>query len=199
MEYGRPRRHYIERAELCLRVDLGLPPALRLLLLSRELVHQLEVAAYEFYAHSRSDRDDSSLPDEMRWLTYYPRVRLRSVDMDLERRFGMVASSPEAGQRWLNGSLGERLVRLSSSGSWAGLPLVLMTQHGRLGLITEMPEISLVQLDDTLDLFELAVERADEELAGWSEDEDGAWLSTAAFAWQCGDLPADPPSPSPHP
>lgn len=192
MEYGRPERHYIERAELRLQADLQLPPALSLLLLSRPLIEELEVAAFKCFARTPESGIEPTLPEEMRWLALYPKVSLNGVH-GMKQRFGMVGSAPEAGHRWLLGPLGDRLVQLAGAGSLMGQPLVLMVVRGRLCLRTAMDEPAAPGLDDTLNLFELAMHQADEVLACWSEDSDGTWLSTTSIAWQRGDLPFDLP------
>lgn len=191
LEYGKPQRHYIEQAELRLRLDLGLPPTLHLLLLSRPLIEQIEAAAFDRFSRGLDNRPDLSAPEEMRWLALYPKVGLNGMG-ELRKHFGMVGSSPEAAHQWLLGPLGERLSALCQGGL-AGLPLVLMTVRGRLYLRLGLREPLLPQVQEALALFLVAADRAQEVLAHWVEDSDGTWLSTTSITWQGGDLHVELP------
>lgn len=195
MEYGKPQRHYIERAELRLRLDLGLPPALHLLLLSRCWVEQLDATALERFSRGLDNRPDASASEEMRWLAIYPKVALSGLS-DLRKRFSMVGSSPEAAHQWLLGPLGDRLAALPQ-GALAGLPLMLMTVRGRLYLRIEMPELDLPRVEEALGLFLVAADRAQEVLVHWADDCDGTWLSTTSIAWQSGELHVELPLEAP--
>lgn len=191
MEYGKPQRNYIEGTELRLRLDLSLPPALHLMLLSRRWVEHLEASAFDRFSRGLDNRPEFSAPEEMRWLALYPKVALNGMS-DLRKCFGMVGSSPEAAHQWLLGPLGDRLAALSAGGL-AGRPLLLMTVRGRLYLRIEMGSIDLAQIEEALGLFLVAADRAQEVLAHWADDNDGTWLSTTSIAWQSGELHVELP------
>ncbi|WP_119156989.1 hypothetical protein [Caldimonas tepidiphila] len=197
MEYGRPQRNYIEHAELRLRLDLGLPPTLNLMLLSRPLLEQLESTALERFSRGHNGRLELAATEEMRWLALYPKVALHAVS-DLRRHFGMVGSSPEAAHHWLHGALGERLEALQGT-ALAGLPLALMVVRGCLHLRIGLQEPALPALQEALALFLVAAEQAQEVLLDWADDNDGTWLSTTSIAWQGGELHVELPLDLPPP
>src|SRR6218665_284187 len=52
LEWGAPQRDYIQGRELRLRMELGLPPNLQMLLMSQSLLERLERSTYESFTAS---------------------------------------------------------------------------------------------------------------------------------------------------
>ena len=75
LEWGPPQRSYIAGHELRLRMELGLPQELNMLVLSRPLMEALERSAFEQYTAQMQTRIDDTTPEEMRWLAMFPKLK----------------------------------------------------------------------------------------------------------------------------
>ncbi|MCW7537852.1 hypothetical protein OOT46_08325 [Aquabacterium sp. A7-Y] len=182
LEYGPPQRAYIDGLELRMRMELHLPPTLNVLLMTRVLKDKLETAAFERFTKRVETHIDTASPEEMRWLAMYPKVALPSSP-PLKQHFGMVSNAPHAASGWVQGPLGERL-SVQAVSTLEGVPFVLMTLRGRLYLRMRLPKLPLSLLEEVVELFRLAAERAKEAMLAWEEDSDGSWMSTTSIAWQ---------------
>ena len=179
LEWGAPQRSYILDRELRLRMELGLPPALQMLVTTRALAEELEQAAFAMFTDGLQTRLDSGMPEEMRWLSMFDKRPVPALK-GMRNRFHAVSSIAEPLNGWLDGELA---AQLEASGRWLGAedPFVLMTLRGRVYLRMEALQPQEPMLDDVLALFETAVKRA---LAG--VDEQGpqqGWSATMNTAW----------------
>ncbi|AKJ29810.1 hypothetical protein AAW51_3119 [Caldimonas brevitalea] len=181
LEYGPPQRSYIDGLELRMRMELHLPPTLNVLLVTRLLKDKLEAAAFERFTKRVETHIDTASPEEMRWLAMYPKVALPSTPA-LKLHYGMVSNAPHAASAWVQGAFGERLAVLPVT-SLEGIPFVLMTLRGRLYLRMRLPTLPLSLMEEVVELFRLAADRAKDAMAQWEEDTDGSWLSTTSIAW----------------
>ncbi|WKB52933.1 hypothetical protein [Eleftheria terrae] len=181
LEYGPPQRGYIEGLELRMRIELHLPPTLNVLLMTRVLKDKLETAAFERFTKRVETHIDTASPEEMRWLAMYPKVALPSSPA-LKQHFGMVSNAPHAASGWLQGPLGDRLAVLAVT-TLDGISFAMMTLRGRLYLRMRLPKLPLSLLEEVVELFRLAAERAKESMSQWEEDSDGSWMSTTSIAW----------------
>jgi hypothetical protein len=184
LEWGAPQRSYILDRELRLRMELGLPPALQMLVTTRALAEELEQAAFAMFTDGLQTRLDSGMPEEMRWLSMFDKLPVPALK-GMRNRFHAVASMAEPLNGWLEGELA---ARLEASGPWLGAedPFVLMTLRGRVYLRMEALQPDEAMLDAVLALFETAVRRAlavvDEHgpQQGWSATLTTAWHSQYA-------------------
>ena len=185
LEYGTPQHFYMAGRELRMWTDLGLSPALHLLLMSRSLLDRLETASLDLRnSASRAQADAASIED-VRCVTTYPRVTLSGSPL-LRPHFAMVASEPNAAQVWLYGRLGERAAAFAAQALQAA-PFLLMTLRGRLYLHLQAPSLSVDLLEQVIDLYRVAVERAEEVLANWAEEGEGGWANTLSATWHADD------------
>jgi hypothetical protein len=179
MEWGPPQRAYILERELRLRMDLGLPHGLQMLVTSRALAEELEQSAYALFTQDMQTRIDSGMPEEMRWLAMFPKTQLAAMK-PLKSRFAAVASAPEPLAAWIDGELA-RLLDAAARGWLAhDEPMVLMTLRGRLYLRIESLQPDEAMLDGALALFEAAAQRA---LVAAEGAAPGQWPSTTTTAW----------------
>ena len=190
LEWGPPQRSYIEGHELRLRIELGLPPELQMLLMSRPLMETLERQTFERYTEQMQTQIDVSTPEEMRWLAMLPKVPIASKE--LRTRFGALAMVPRFGAAWLEGALAQRLADAVPGVLNAEPPLVLMTLRGRVYLRTQLAEPDPASLTAMTDLFETAAAQAVRVAGGAGEGGEG-WPSTASTAWQT-QLQPEPPT-----
>ncbi|RZT93878.1 hypothetical protein [Rivibacter subsaxonicus] len=181
LEWGAPQRSYILDRELRLRMELGLPPALQMLVTTRTLAEELEQAAYAMFTDGMQTRLDSGMPEEMRWLSMFDKVPVPALK-GLRNRFHAIASMPEPLNAWLEGELAQRLEVASTQWLGAEDPFVLMTLRGRAYLRMEALRPQEAMLDGVLALFDTAARRAVTVV-----DEHGAqhgWPATMSTAWQ---------------
>jgi hypothetical protein len=182
LEWGPPQRAYIEGQELRLRMELGLPQDMQMLLLSRPLMETLERWTFETYTENMQTRIDVSTPEEMRWLAMFPQVTL-AASKDLKGRFAAVAAAPPTAAAWIDGPLAERLAGLARGPLQGEPPLVLMTLRGRLYLRFELAEPEVPAIEGLVRLFEIAAAQA-LKVAGGSPESTEALPSAAPTAWQ---------------
>jgi len=190
LEWGPPQRAYIEGQELRMRMELGLPQDLQMLLLSRPLMETLERWTFEHYTDSMQTRIDVSTPEEMRWLAMFPKVTL-AAPKELKSRFAAVAASPPTAAAWIDGPLSERLAEVARGPLAAEPPLVLMTLRGRLYLRLELAEPEVATIEALVNLFETAAARAAQLKADGTAGAD-AWPNSTETAWQSQLQPEDP-------
>jgi hypothetical protein len=189
MEWGNPQRGYILERELRIRMELGLPSSLQMLLTSRELAEQLEADAFAIFTQDMQTRIDSSMPEEMRWLTMFPKAQIAPMK-SLRTRFVAVASAAAPLNHWLEGEFAQQLESASRTWLSPDTPLVLMTLRGRLYLRLEALQPTPAMLDGVLGIFEAAVHGA--ITAAESLGAPSGWHTTGSTAWQS-HLPSELP------
>jgi hypothetical protein len=182
LEWGPPQRSYIAGHELRLRMELGLPQTLQMLLLSRPLMETLERTAFDRYTEHMQTQIDQSTPEEMRWLAMFRKVT-GIGPREVNGRFAAVAASPKTGSAWIDGLLAERLAEASRGALAAEPPFVLMTLRGRCYLRLQLAEPDVAVVEAMVGLFETAAAQA-ARVAGGAHEGPDAWPSTASTAWQ---------------
>lgn len=180
MEWGTPQRAYLLDRELRLRMDLGLPPGLQMMVISRALAEELEQAAYALFTQDMQTQIDSGMPEEMRWLAMFPKTQLAALK-PLRTRFSATGSTAASLSSWLDKDLVAQLE--SAWRGWLGdeAPLVLMTLRGRLYLRIESMQPDAALLDGVVALFEAAARSAVAASDGVGASH---WPSTSTTAWQ---------------
>jgi hypothetical protein len=190
LEWGPPQRSYIEGRELRLRMELGLPQDLQMLLLSRPLMETLERLTFERYTEQMQTQIDVSSPEEMRWLAMFPQVPL-AAPKALRNRFAAVAAAPALAAAWIDGLLSERLADAVGGPLAAEPPLVLMTLRGRVYLRLQLAEPDATAVEAMVALFETAAAQA-VRVSGDPHCGPEGWPNTASTAWQTHLQPEDP-------
>jgi hypothetical protein len=102
LEWGPPQRPYIAGHELRLRMELGLPPDLQMLLISKGLMETLEKQAFEQFTQSNQTEIGTATPEETRWLVMFPKMPMNG-SKTLRANFGGVSSLANEGPAWLDG------------------------------------------------------------------------------------------------
>ena len=183
LEWGPPQRSYIEGQELRIRMELHLPQDQQMLLLSRSLMDALERQTYEQFVDNVQTQIDVQTPEEVRWLVMFPKVNLTGMDT-FAARFEAVASQPEVGRSWIEGSLAILLEREARQGLLIeDPPFVLMTSRGRAYLRMQMDMPVATDIASALVLFEAAVAQA-MRVTPAVADTAAAWSATATTSWQ---------------
>ena len=199
LEWGAPQRFYIEGHELRLRMELGLPPQLQLLLLSQPLRETLERQTFERFTESTQTVIDGTTPEEMRWLAMFNKVTF-AASKNVRMRFGLVGNSAPVASSWVEGSLAKQLEDAAGNLLQAEPPFVLMLLRGRVYLRMQLAVPDLDAVRQAVGVFEVAVLQAVRIAGGMVTGEGAAsgWPSTSSTAWQTQPFPDDPKDSSRH-
>ena len=191
LEWGPSQRDYIVGHELRLRMEIGLPQAMQLLVLSRPLMLALERETFERYTDGTQTKIDTATPEEMRWLAMFQQFAFPSSSV-LRAHVGAVGSSRSALAAWLEGALSEQIVAAATGVLAYPTPFVLMTIRGRASLRIGLPAIDSQALAQALALFAVAASRA-VNVADTAAGVASTWPTTSAAAWRStpGDDAAD--------
>jgi hypothetical protein len=182
LEWGPPQRTYIAGHELRLRMELGLPPDLQMLIVSRSLLEVLEKQAFEQFTESNQTEMGAASPEETRWLVMFPKIPING-SKTLRANFGGVAGLVNEGQAWIEGPLGHALERAAGMLLRQQPPFVLMTLRGRLYLRMQMASADDTDVASALVLFETAANQA-LRVGRARGDAPVAWAQSTTSAWQ---------------
>lgn len=159
LEWGPAQRDYIHHRELRVRVELALPEALEMLVMSRALAERLETQAYDQLTRDQQTEIDASMPEEARWLAMFDPAPV-VAPAPFGDAFLVMAASPPHARRWVEGDLAGRLIRARERWLSADAPLVLMTLRGRLYLRTEARALDDKLLEGVRQLIDAAADSA---------------------------------------
>ncbi len=182
LEWGPSQRAYIDGQELRLRMELGLPPDLQMLMMSRPLMESLEKQAYEQFTKNNQTEMGAATPEETRWLVMFPKIQFGGSRV-MRHAFGGVSSLPSEGPAWLEGPLGHALERAAGTLLRLEPPFVLMTLRGKIYLRMQLPSADETDVAAALALFETAGTEAI-RVGKARGDEPVSWSQTLSTAWQ---------------
>ena len=182
LEWGPSQRPYIAGHELRVRMELGLPPDLQMLIVSRALMELLEKQAFEQFTKSNQTEMGDATPEETRWLVMFPKIAMTGSKI-LRSSFGGVSSLPNEGPAWIDGPLGHALERAAGTLLRLAPPFVLMTLRGRLYLRMQLASADETDVGAALALFETAGTEA-QRVGRARGDEPVSWSHTVSTAWQ---------------
>lgn len=181
LEWGPPQRDYIAGHELRLRMELGLPPSLQMMIAARPLLQTLEKRLYEQATDGNQTVIGDTTPEEMRWLMMFPKMDLSTLRV-LRTNFGGVASHPDEGRAWLEGPLAHQLEQAVASWLLPQTPFLLMTLRGRCYLRMEQATPDERDVPLAVALFETAAREA-MRVGGDRGDVPVTWENTTSTAW----------------
>ncbi len=182
LEWGLSQRHYITGHEIRLRIELQMPDDMQMMVLNRPLMQQLEKAAYEQFTDTTQTFIDSSTPEELRWLSMYPKVS--TADQSLREQFAVVANEPDLASSWIDSSLAKELSIAANDWLKGDTAFVLMTLRGRVYMRLPCTEPAPVLVGKVLRLFFAAAQHADRVAQASNQTSANEWPSTAISAWQ---------------
>ncbi len=182
LEWGPPQRPYIEGHELRLRMELGLPSDMQMLVMSRPLMELLEKQAFEQFTQSNQTEMGDATPEETRWLVMFPKISLAGSKV-LRASFAGVCSLPHEGPAWLDGPLAHALERAAGTLLREAPPLVLMTLRGRAYLRMQMTSADETDVAAAEGLFATACTEA-LRVGKARGEQTPSFESTITSAWQ---------------
>lgn len=190
LEWGPPQRQYIEGQELRLRMNVGLPPDLQMLVLSHSLAETLESSTFQRFTETTQTLVDSDSPEETRWLVMFPQAPFKASRM-VRAKFNLVGSSSLEAASWLEGELATQLETAAETFLKSAPPFMVMVLRGRVYLRLQLAEPTVATLAQVVELFETAVSQA-VRMAGTGHDGPSGWShSESASAWQTQPGPVD--------
>ena len=182
LEWGRPQRPYIDGHELRLRMPLGLPPGLQLLLMTKPLRERLAADAFERATLTHQTHLDDSVPEETRWLVVFPKMTLAESPI-LRSCFAGVSSHAHEGRAWLEGPLTQGLERAATTWLAPQPPFLLMTLRGRIYLRLQLASVEEDDVAAVVALFGIAAAAAS-RVARARGEEPVSWSAASTTAWQ---------------
>ncbi len=190
LEWGPPQRHYIEGQELRMRIELGLPASLQMLLIAQPLSETLERQTFERFTESTQTLADADTPEEMRWLAMFPKATYQA-SKEVRMRFVVVGNVPDEAVAWIEGALARQMEQIARGALQHEPPFLVMVLRGRVYLRMELPEPDVQEIAEALGLFQVAVLQA-MRVANAGSDGSSGWASTGSTAWQTQLDPLDP-------
>jgi hypothetical protein len=183
--WGPAKRNYVNGFELRLRSELGLPPDLQVLVLTRELQESMERTVFDQYVEGVQTRIDTTTPPEMRWLVMYPKLNPAEL-RSLRDRYVAVANHKVWLMRWIDGPLADAVRAAPGTPSD---PIVLMIARGHLMLRTGLVEPEPELLERWLHVFETAMREARRVIAEAGDMAPAP--STQPSLWASSAMPGD--------
>lgn len=181
MEWGVPQRTYLIDRELRIRMDLGIPPGMQLLVTSRQLAEEMEQSAFSLFTQDMQTQVDSSMPEEMRWIAMFPKTQL-AVMKSLKSRFAATGNNPSSLSNWLEDELAGKLEEASRTWLVEDQPFVLMTLRGRLYVRLECMQPDDFVLDGMLSVAMTAARSA--IAVADASITPQQWPNSSSTAWQ---------------
>lgn len=160
VEIGKPSRNFIHNEELRARAVLGINEDIGLLIMNRPLKRELEKQAYARYTDNLQTRVDTSLPEELRWLSMYDEVGWDSLPGEFWSRYSLLADQRANAQAWLDVSLAKLLLGWPEPSPSAQTPFILMLLRGNAYLRMQYEPADLPTLTHATGLFTSACESA---------------------------------------
>ncbi|HEV7576989.1 MAG TPA: hypothetical protein VGO85_13170 [Caldimonas sp.] len=182
LEWGGPQRPYIDGRELRLRMVLGVPPDLQMLLMTKPLRERLAKDAFDQATQTNQTALDDTIGEETRWLVVFPKISLAGSQI-LRNCFAGVSSLPHEGQAWLEGPLAHGLERAAATWLNAQPPFLLMTLRGRIYLRLQLASADEGDIAAAVTLFGIAAAAA-RRVARARGDEPVSWAASTTSAWQ---------------
>jgi hypothetical protein len=181
LEWGRPQRPYLEGHELRMRMVLGVPPELQMLIMTKPLRERLANEAFEQATQSNQTHLNENVSEETRWLVVFPKISMGGSQI-LRNYYAGVSSVAHEGSWWLEGALAHALERAATTWLNTQPPFLLMTLRGRLYLRMQLASAEESDVVAAVALFGIAGAAA--RRVGRARGDDTPWSTSSTTAWQ---------------
>jgi hypothetical protein len=181
LEWGRPQRPYLEGHELRLRMVLGVPPELQMLIMTKPLRERLANEAFEQATQSNQTHLNENVSEETRWLVVFPKISMSGSQI-LRNCYAGVSSVAHEGSWWLEGALAHALERAATTWLNTQPPFLIMTLRGRLYLRMQLASAEEADVVGAVALFGIAGAAA--RRVGGARGDDTPWSTSSTTAWQ---------------
>lgn len=160
LQLGQPSRNYILGEEVRARCELGIPENIAVLVMNRPLKEALEKRAYQIYTNDLQTSVDSSLPEEMRWLSMFDEVAWDGLPAEFWDRFGVLTDLRDNALAWVDASLASLMVNWPAPAPSAEVPFMVLLLNGKAYLRMEYTPADLGTLQHAALIFTSACESA---------------------------------------
>lgn len=161
VECGPSTRSFITGLELRARLDLRLPPAGHVIVLSRSLLRTLEVQAESREdQRARAPSHGREEPEELRWLRLFQDTTWKGPGDGFWQRYAVLSDAPELARRWIDDEAQDFLLTGDSEAA-RQVPVMLALMRGKCLLRLQVnPLAQEVDALLALELLEYLGERA---------------------------------------
>lgn len=158
IEQGKSSRDFIKGLELRARAELGIRESVSVMVISRKLKNDLDKRAFAQYTDTLQTIADTSLPEEMRWLSIYEEVGWESLGQDFLDNYAILADQRNHAMAWVTQELVDRLMAWPTPDP--EIPKILMLLRGKAYLRMQYTKGDLPTLDHATGVFTTACELA---------------------------------------
>lgn len=166
LQLGKPSRDYIRGEEVRARAVLGIDESVAVLVINRPLKEALQKRAYQMYTDSLQTSVDSSLPEEMRWLSMFEEVGWPELPQEFWQRYAVLAERREQAQAWVDAALARAMLNWPQPGPSAEVPFMLILMNGKAYLRMEYRPADLLVMQHAAAIFTSACEAAQNAFRG---------------------------------
>ena len=160
LQLGRPTRDYILGAEVRARAELGIQDDVAVLVMNRPLKELLEKKAYEIFTDQLRTSVDSSMPEELRWLSMFKEVGWEALPRDFWARYSVLTDRREDAVAWVDAALARLLMDWPASATSPEVPFMVLLLRGKAYLRMEYTPADLTTLQHAALIFTTACEAA---------------------------------------
>jgi len=157
---GKPTRNYIFGEEVRGRAELGIDESVAVLIMNRPLKEALEKRAYELYTDQLQTSLDSSMPEEMRWLSMFEEVGWESLPEQFWTRLAILTDNKDAALKWIDTPLAQLMLDWPEPAPSAEVPFIVLLLNGKAYLRMEYTPAQLGTLQHAAHIFTSACDSA---------------------------------------
>ena len=160
LQLGRPTRNYIMGEEVRARAELGIQDDVAVLVMNRPLKEALEKKAYQIYTDQLQTSVDSTMPEEMRWLSMFDEVGWDSLPREFWTRYSVLTDRRQNAQAWVDSAMAQLMLDWPASATSAEVPFMVLLLRGKAYLRMEYTPADLATLQHAALIFTSACESA---------------------------------------
>lgn len=137
---GPSTRGYIQGHELLARVHLGRDDGGLIVVMNRQLRHDIEAQAHALFSRATDDLQTlaQEVPEEVRWVSSLRDTGWQGPPADFWTRHAVFTDDPSAARRWLDDEAVNRMLAWPPGGVTSQTPLLISRHRGRLQMRLQM-------------------------------------------------------------
>jgi len=160
LQLGRPTRNYIMGAEVRARAELGILDDVAVVVMNRPLKESLEKKAYQIYTDQLRTSVDSTMPEEMRWLSMFDEVGWEKLPREFWARYSVLTDRRDDAVAWVDPAMARLMMDWPTSATSPEVPFMVLLLRGKAYLRMEYTPADLATLQHAALIFTRACESA---------------------------------------
>ena len=160
LQLGRSTRNYIMGAEVRARAELGIQDDVAVLVINRPLKDSLEKKAYQIYTDQLRTSVDSTMPEEMRWLSMFDEVGWEKLPREFWARYSVLTDRRDDAVAWVDPAMARLMMDWPASATSPEVPFMVLLLRGKAYLRMEYTPADLATLQHAALIFTSACEAA---------------------------------------